>query len=269
MVLFYDVFRKELTNQEKFICDYINTDKTIKALCAEYHVSDRFLYKCIKDGTVPNRKDRHSDSYNRIISNDELKFYLFGLVAADGCMWKNKSTIEISLQSDDRAILEMLSYSIYSTDRVLFRHTAHKPQCRLFLYGDDVYNMFCNVGIAPQKSKDLHINFSKIPDNYFIDFFRGYFDGDGSYHYFNQNKIHVSIGCNEYMAYSFQKKIKDIFDIDSHVYYTPSAKVSFPWYRWTIAKKCNAVALINELYRDKQYFMERKRNIVKSFISAD
>lgn len=71
------------------------------------------------------------------------------------------------------------------------------------------------------------------------------------------------------MAYSFQKKIKDIFDIDSHVYYTPSAKVSFPWYRWTIAKKCNAVALINELYRDKQYFMERKRNIVKSFISAD
>ncbi len=47
------------------------------------------------------------------------------------------------------------------------------------------YQFLLNIGLSPAKSKTIRA--VKVPQKYFIDFVRGYFDGDGcSYSYYDQ-----------------------------------------------------------------------------------
>lgn len=246
------------------ISEYCNSLTPIKELCAKYQMSDRCIYEAIKNGEIDKRG--RSPSWTDVLDIEkELFFYLLGLIASDGCLHKNYKTIEISLHDRDIDILNKLSAGLFNQNRVI--HEKHRNRARLLISSGKSTAMFCSYGITPAKSETLKINFDMIPVEHFYHFLRGYIDGDGSYTYKNENNIHVSICGNEYMMKKFQKYVLKYYGLESNVYKI-NEDISFPYYRWTIQKTPLVKELIKILYKDANYYIERKYNIIKSVLNS-
>lgn len=242
--------------------EYVNTQTSIKELCKKHKIADRELYKAIKSGEIEKRK---TIEY-KILSNDnELFYYLLGLISADGYMYDKKKRIEIGLHIRETEFLQILSKAIYNSDRTIVEEK--RKRVRLFLYGSDIYDKFCSYGLCQKKSECLNIDFDMIHKMYFKHFLRGFIDGDGNYLFRNINNVHVRLDGNKNMMYSIQRYVKKFYCIKSNVYKI-NVGVSFDFYRWTIQLTPEAKKLLKEIYKDSTYYMERKYNIIKDVLSA-
>jgi len=106
--------------------------------------------------------------------------YALGLIAADGCLSSNSTTI--SFVSKDLELINNyqrclgLNKKYYRSGRG--GETA-KNYYTLQFRSRQFYDYLNSVGITSNKSKT--IKGVSVPDDYFADFFRGLFDGDGTF----------------------------------------------------------------------------------------
>ena len=191
-------------------------------------------------------------------------YYLLGLISSDGNMSK-RNRIEISLHSRDYELLTILSIGIYGIDRVL--KDSKRVRARLIIYGKDVYNLYESFGLTQRKSATLNIDFDKIPKKFFIDFLRGYIDGDGNYLFKNINNVRLRMNGNQNTMSQFKEYILKYYDIPTSVYKT-NTKSSFPYYLWVLQRNELVKRMLVLLYENKTYYMERKYNIIKEVFSA-
>jgi hypothetical protein len=102
--------------------------------------------------------------------------YIAGLIAADGCLYGDER--HINLTSCDTDQLEIVRKILQ-----LYGDIKQKPNgfggVSYYLQFSNValYDFLFDAGIRPAKSKT--IGSLLIPDMYYPDFLRGYFDGDG------------------------------------------------------------------------------------------
>ncbi len=112
--------------------------------------------------------------------------YAIGLIATDGCLSRPEFGYLIDLTSKDKEQLRnyckclgipvTIGKKLSGTGKKSFR-----VQFKNFLF----YEFLLRLGITPAKSKTLGPLL--IPDEYFFDFLRGAFDGDGcSYSYWDK-----------------------------------------------------------------------------------
>lgn len=109
--------------------------------------------------------------------------YAVGLVVADGCL--SKDGRHIDLTSKDKAQVVVFSECLGLDTKISKKYSGSGNLSYHTQFGDVLFYMFLvGIGITPAKSKTIaEID---IPDKYFIDFLRGYFDGDGSsYSYYD------------------------------------------------------------------------------------
>lgn len=254
-------------NQEekykKVLEEYSNSDISIKELCKKYHVSDRVIYKAIKNGEIEKRCIDHI--YDILIKDKELFYYLLGLVASDGYLYDQKNRIEIGLQLSDSKLLEDISYRIYKENRTYIEEKRNRV--RILLQTKNTYALFKSYGLFQKKSKDLNMDLNKIPKEYFHHFFRGYMDGDGSYWVHNPSNINMRIVGNKYMAYSFQECIQRYYGIKSYVYKVKTP-ANFQMYAWSLQNTPDVKRLINSIYYNANIYLERKYNTIQEFLSA-
>lgn len=248
-----------------FLKDYEETNIPIKELCKKYQMSDRFLYYAIKNNLVENRKDKHSYCYNQLLNNQELFFYLLGLISADGCLEKNHR-IEILLHIKENEYLQNLSMALFGQNNVIVEEKRNRV--RLFIYNKDVYELFQSYGLTQRKTATLKINFEKIPKDYFHHFLRGYIDGDGTYFIKNINNVHIKIDGNNFMMNGLKKYIELYYNLCSNIYLINRGQVSFDFYRWTISKTLDSKQLINILYNNAIYYLPRKYDIIKQILTC-
>lgn len=108
--------------------------------------------------------------------------YAIGLIASDGYLSKNGKTI--ALKAADLELVENFRQALavknkISTVPVPARSTVHYS----LQVGDKAFYRFLNgIGITNAKSKT--IKSVAVPDDYFQDFLRGLFDGDGTFYTF-------------------------------------------------------------------------------------
>ena len=106
--------------------------------------------------------------------------YVLGFFTADGNMIKNKRGAHfISIEITDKDILEEMKKAIGSNHKISIRKNQfpEKDSYRLQIGSKVMFNDLLKLGITPNKSKTIDL--PEIPKNYFSDFLRGYFDGDG------------------------------------------------------------------------------------------
>ena len=130
-----------------------------------------------KRGPKPKRRE--------VVWSPELA-YAVGLLATDGCL--SNDGRHLILVSKDLEQLEnfkeclglKVKIGIHRAGRRMKNRTYHRVQ-----WGDVVlYDFLLKIGLTPNKS--LTIGALEIPDQYFFDFLRGSFDGDGCfYSYFD------------------------------------------------------------------------------------
>ncbi len=109
--------------------------------------------------------------------------YAIGLLTADGCL--SKDGRHIDLTSKDKAQIILFKKCLGLATKVGTKRSGSGDLAYCTQFGDVLFYQFLlDIGLTPAKSKTLAA--LKIPNEYFIDFLRGYFDGDGcSYSYYD------------------------------------------------------------------------------------
>jgi len=104
--------------------------------------------------------------------------YAIGLLVTDGCL--SKDGRHISLVSKDLEQLNNFKKAL-GLEYVAIGHTNSgyngKPCTRIQFGNITLYRFLLRIGLTPNKSKT--VGAIKVPPEYFFDFLRGSFDGDG------------------------------------------------------------------------------------------
>lgn len=109
--------------------------------------------------------------------------YAIGLLVADGCVLNDGRHIDLT--SKDRAQIETFKKCLKLDTKISTKFSGAGNMSYRVLFSDVLFRTFLiGIGIHPAKSKT--ISEVSVPDKYFSDFLRGYFDGDGcSYSFYD------------------------------------------------------------------------------------
>lgn len=109
--------------------------------------------------------------------------YAVGLLTADGCLSSNGR--HINLTSKDIEQIELFIKLLGIKTKISNKRSSSGSWASQTQFGSVVfYKFLLGIGLTPAKSKNLREVL--VPEEYFFDFLRGYFDGDGtSYSYFD------------------------------------------------------------------------------------
>lgn len=193
--------------------------------------------------------------------------YAIGLLVSDGCLYNDGR--HISLTSKDIAQLVSFNKCLGLTNKIGKKYSGAGNLAYHVQFGDVLFYRFLQgIGLSPAKSKT--IGELDIPKEYFLDFVRGYFDGDGcSYSFYdsvfkNSFRFYISFasGSERYIQWLKNR-------LESHV----GIKGSINRKRGTTNvqlkyAKREAVILVKKMYyHEAVVCLERKR--VKIFESLE
>ena len=140
-----------------------------------YHLRNRH------EAIVANNKSRNLlENHDYFKQQTANMAWLLGFLAADGSVEKSRNVIKLSLSTVDKEILEKIRKEIglksevkdfitsqgYCVSKIQWSSEAHKKDLSTY-------------GIIPEKTFKLVPPY-KLDKKYWIDYIRGYFDGDGS-----------------------------------------------------------------------------------------
>ena len=131
--------------------------------------------------------------------------YAVGLFTADGSLSKNGRHLDFT--SKDRVQVALFKECLALKVKIGTKRSGNGGRAYRVQFGDVLfYKFLASIGLMPAKS--LILKSLEIPDEYFADFLRGYFDGDGSSYSF-----YDSIFPDSYRFYvSFVSGSKDFTD---------------------------------------------------------
>ncbi len=140
--------------------------------------------------------------------------YVLGFLFADGNIIKTKrNTWFWSLQITDKEILEEIKKQIGSTHTISVKNKIgnNKQIYRIQVGSKEMCADLIKLGLVQKKSNIMA--FPKIPQKYFPDYLRGYFDGDGGVWVGvrnNKRKNSVIATCFTSGSLEFLKSLKNI-----------------------------------------------------------
>lgn len=196
------------------------------------------------------------------------KAYILGFFYADGSNNISKQTVSMSLQEEDKNVLEQIRLNIGSERPLEFldysnKHDfgySYKNQYRLLIFSKCICNQLNNLGMTPNKSLTLEFPNWLNPELY-SHFIRGYFDGDGSYcaYYTKSQKFQPLLTFTS--TESFCKKIQEILidklDIPGGNIYDASCNNGITKVL-SISGAIQVKKILDWLYKDSTIFLQRK-----------
>ena len=103
--------------------------------------------------------------------------YLVGLITADGCLYRNGR--HINLTSKDLELLVYLNNILGKSYKISQKMGGFNTVAYQINFSNTAfYDFLLQAGLTPAKS--LSLLALNIPNEYYADFVRGYFDGDGT-----------------------------------------------------------------------------------------
>lgn len=195
--------------------------------------------------------------------------YSVGLIASDGCLYKDGRHIDLT--SNDTQQLLNFSKSIGRDDLKITKKFNGIGMNSYRLQFSDVayYDFLIRAGITPAKSKTISI--INVPDQHYSHFLRGVFDGDGScYAYIDKR------WKNSYMFYitfcsASEEFIRYIRAKNSFIAGTSPGALRFAKRAWTLFyAKADSKKIFDCMYKDvSDLRLNRKYYKLVSFIQKD
>jgi len=116
--------------------------------------------------------------------------YVLGFVVADGCVMKRKDRKDsfiFNITTKDREHLENIQKAMCSKYQIGLKSGGGSRERNISfvqITNKEICLDLINLGVIPRKTYNL--GEIKIPDEYFADFARGFFDGDGTVYIYNE-----------------------------------------------------------------------------------
>lgn len=194
----------------------------------------------------------------RILWSSEFA-YAIGLLTADGCL--SKDGRHIDLTSKDRVQIALFKKCLNLTTKIGKKYSGSGNLAYHTQFGDVLfYRFLVEIGLTPAKSKT--ISAVSIPEKYFLDFVRGYFDGDGcSYSYYdpvfrNSFRFRISFTSASLPFFEWlQAHLHRQIGIGGHI----ERRANSPYVQLRYSKR-EAMMLVRAMYYSAQIpFLRRKR----------
>lgn len=234
----------------------------------EYNVSTGTIDRALKRNGIEKRSlsETNKSKYNinqSFFNKDYLNAngaYILGLLASDGWVAKEENCVCIELQSSDRQILEDVNKVLENEREIKDYMRANGYQnSKLYFYSAQIKNDLKYYDIVPTKTYNLNSNFIKnIPEQYQMDFVRGFFDGDGC--------ITGASGSLRWQldgaSFNTLKNIQTIFKtygIDLTIVETTDETCTIPRYRLYTYGKATCNHIFQLFYHNKpKLYLQRK-----------
>lgn len=195
--------------------------------------------------------------------------YLLGFIMADGCILdKDKSSNRLEISIIDLEILKYIQKCL-SPDRPIIKVKSkgnEKDKYRFDIRSNEIAKDLSSYNIVPRKTGIE--KFPELPVEFFGDYLRGYFDGDGSVSILKRTysdkkpKLSVAFSC---ASKSFLESLKLKCDNIGTIYKYPRKKC----YDWKIMSKKDQLILFNIMYKniDNSFYLKRKYEKFKKVLS--
>ena len=188
--------------------------RTAKSLAEEIGCSKEYVAKVWAEAGLKGKPNvSYYCDYNFFENiNTANKAYILGFLASDGNLYKrdgHAGQIQLTLHQKDKEILDRILQVMQSNHPIKIGTT--KPTACITIVSEKMYNDLLKIGLTPNKTLNLKISeiFNNIPQKYWTDFFRGYFDGDGCVHVQEKPSAgYASIALPEYSSSVFLEKLK-------------------------------------------------------------
>ncbi len=192
--------------------------------------------------------------------------YAIGLITTDGYL--SKTSYLIDLTSNDREQLENFNKCIGVNIKIGLKNSGlNKKGLRVQIKNKKFYEFLLLIGLTPAKSKT--IGAIDIPNEYFFDFLRGCFDGDGCfYSYWDKRWKSSFMFYTEFASASpkfvlwLQKRIFEHLSIKGHI--TKDGKGSTEQLKYA---KADSIKILSKMYysRDVVCLSRKRLKIAQSF----
>ena len=195
--------------------------------------------------------------------------YAIGLLVTDGCLSKNGSYIDLTSKDEEQLVNFMKCLDFKNKIGSKFNGSHSKTTMRV-QFGDIYFHKFLrSIGLMPAKSKTLGL--ITIPEDYFFDFLRGHFDGDGTFYSYWDPRWRSSYmfyvvfsSASERHILWIQEEIFQKLGIKGHI--TKTGKT--PIYEIRYAK-AESLKLLPKMYYNPQVVcLSRKRKKIETALAV-
>ena len=243
-----------IQDQKQIIFLYKNQLKTVWEISELMNYSRTVIDRILKENNIQKRRAIRRNKYyinqyyfDKIDSED--KAYFLGLLYADG--YNNTDGFKFSLEMIDRDVLEKFKFYL-NTNYPIKKSKVTKSgnQC----YRLRVYNKYMSEALSLKgmtNKKTFTLTFPEwLNRNYYKDFIRGYFDGDGSI--FTRGYSTSLCGnhqfCLKVMEIINSELQKEIFNLykKSNIYELRTTKKEY------------SKMFLDYLYKDSKVYLDRK-----------
>lgn len=130
--------------------------------------------------TISNKNRAKKINHNYFDKESENMAYILGLLASDGTVRKKTNEIKLTLQSLDLEILEKIKKELeYEGTIKTYTTKAGHSNSSLAFTSEKIKKSLSKYNIVPNKTISFTFP-AQLQRKYWRDFFRGYFDGDGT-----------------------------------------------------------------------------------------
>lgn len=152
--------------------------RIVRKVLISNNIHIRSLAEANRANSINVRKYGVNDDY---FDNESSNMaYILGFLAADGTVAKNGNRIKIGLSSVDRKFLELIKEELGAESNILDYETSNGYMVSEFSFtSQKIKQKLTEYNIVPGKTETFTFP-TNLSKKYWIDFIRGYFDGDGS-----------------------------------------------------------------------------------------
>lgn len=173
---------------EDIIYNYLYLNKGLKETGKIVGYDYKTVQKVLEQNDIPIKPSGNESQQQYFV--DEAFFlkqsrdlgYILGMFGSDGCVAKNRNMMYIELQRSDREILEKIN-AVIKNDRPVKDYETGRgyENSKIYFYSRIIKDELAKYNIIPNKTYDSRYQFpDKLNEEFYPDYIRGLFDGDGS-----------------------------------------------------------------------------------------
>lgn len=239
--------------------------KNIHKVAEYFNVSISPIIKVLKTNGIDLTNRRYNVNHNFFDEIDsESKAYWLGFLFADGYIRERKSgnSLELKLSYNDKEHIELFKDTINSDHKIIDGYNQVKYKggisrarmLHLAIYSSKLVNSIKKKGIHSRKT--FTITKPDIDENLISHFVRGYFDGDGSFIFFEKKRNTSSFACASDSFRNFL--IETLSNNGINIKYYGGIKLE-------ITNKFDNLNFYNYIYKNATIFLNRKKQKYEEF----
>lgn len=219
-----DLHGKEVPEdiQEQVIYNYTQLGMGLVPSGKPFGLSQYMVKKVLQDNNIYVRSYTESkDNLRKYTCNDDYfkvqscnMAYVLGMLASDGNVAKAENQISITLDEKDTEVLEKIRQELQiSRPLKTFHRSDGAIQTKMVAFSSTMKKDLTHYSIVPAKTFILQPP-ELLKEEYYIDYIRGYFDGDGTIYICNDGSCGASIvGASKPMMEWIRKILAEKYNI--------------------------------------------------------